>query len=78
MEEMYHLCMRHLNHRVRIHNCYGQCFEGVVVNVDRNNVYLQTPGGVRTLGKAHTSAWFGPSNDILTLSLFTLLAIALI
>jgi hypothetical protein len=74
MGEMYHLCMRHMNRKVRIHNCYGQCYEGVIVNVDSNNVYLQTSGGVRI------SAWFGfgPRNNILTLSLFTLLAIALI
>ncbi|MBP1993646.1 hypothetical protein [Paenibacillus eucommiae] len=73
MYEMYDLCMRHVNCRVRIHTCCG-CFEGVIESVDRNNVYLRTSGGVRT------SAWFGfgPRNDILTLSLFTLLAIALI
>jgi hypothetical protein len=78
MNEMYHLCMRHMNCRVRVHNCYGQCFEGVIVDVDRNNVYLRTSDGIRISGKAHISGWFGPSNDILTLSLFTLLAIALI
>ncbi|MFC6550586.1 hypothetical protein ACFQBN_28470 [Cohnella cellulosilytica] len=50
------------------------------MNVDRNNVYLRTSGGVRISG------WFGPGfgygpgfgGDILALSLFTLLAIALI
>ncbi|MNI15473.1 hypothetical protein D3C73_687710 [compost metagenome] len=72
MEEMYHLCLRHVNCRVRLHTRYGQYFDGVIVNVDENNVYLRTSGGVRI------SAWYGPGNDILTLSLFTLLAIALI
>ncbi|BBH24798.1 hypothetical protein Back11_61430 [Paenibacillus baekrokdamisoli] len=78
MDEIYHLCMRHMNRRVRVHTCFGEIHEGVIVNVDGNNVYLRTSGGVRTSGKVQTSAWFGPSNDILTLSLFTLLAIALI
>jgi hypothetical protein len=74
MYEMYNLCMRHVNCRVRLHTRYGQIYEGVIVDVDRENVYLRTSDGVRI------SAWygFGPNNDILTLSLFTLLAIALI
>ncbi len=82
MEEMYHLCRRHINCRVRLHTRCG-CYEGVIVNVDRDNVYLRTSGGVRISGKAQISGWFGPgfgfgSEEILTLSLFTLLAIALI
>lgn len=77
MNEMYYLSRKHMNRRVRIHNCYGQCFEGVICGVDNNNVYLRTSGRVRTSGKAQISQWwFG--DDILTLSLFTLLAIALI
>lgn len=72
MSEMYHHCHRHMNRRVRVHDYFGRSYEGVIVNVDCDNVYLQTSGGVRT------SAWFGPRNDILILSLFTLLAIALI
>ncbi|WP_256759741.1 hypothetical protein [Cohnella sp. WQ 127256] len=81
MEEMYHLCSSHLNRRVRIHTRCGECHEGVIVHVDNNNVYLRTSGGLRTSGKATVSGWgwgFGGANDILTLSLFTLLAIALI
>jgi len=56
----------------------------VIVNVDSENVYLRTSGGARISGKAQISGWFGPGfgpgygADILTLSLFTLLAIALI
>jgi hypothetical protein len=66
--------MKYMNCRVRVHTRCGDCYEGVIVNVDNNNVYLKTSGGVRT------SAWFGfgPRSDILALSLFTLLAIALI
>ncbi|BBI35149.1 hypothetical protein KCTCHS21_45480 [Cohnella abietis] len=73
--EMYHLCRKHINCRVRIHTCDGRCYEGVIVNVDDHHVFLRTSGGVRV------SAWgfgFGPRDEILTLSLFTLLAIALI
>ncbi|WP_239618659.1 hypothetical protein [Cohnella mopanensis] len=78
MEEMYHLCNKHMNRRVRLHTRCG-CYEGVIVGVDRENVYLRTSDGLRLSGKAHTSAWgFGGGGEILTLSLFTLLALALI
>lgn len=76
MNEMFHLSRRYMNRRVRIHDCYGRCHEGVIVGLDSNNVYLQSSGGVRTSGKAQISGWFG--SGILALSLFTLLAIALI
>lgn len=71
---MYHLCRSHLNRRVCVHTCHGEYYEGTIVNVDMDNVYLQTEDGLRL------SAWygFGPRNRILALSLFTLLAIALI
>jgi hypothetical protein len=82
MDEMYHLCRSHMNRKVRIHTRCGECYEGVIVNVDWDNVYLRTSGPVQTLGKAKTSAWlgygFGYGGEILTLSLFTLLALALI
>lgn len=70
MNEMYHFSRRNMNCRVRVHTHNGQCFEGVIENVDRNNLYLRTSDGVRI------SAWFGAG--LLTLSLFSLLAIALI
>ncbi|QJD84218.1 hypothetical protein [Cohnella herbarum] len=82
MDEMYHLCCSHMNRRVRIHTRCGECHEGVIVGVDWDHVYLRpSSGNVQTLGKAKTSAWFGGygyGGDILALSLFTLLAIALI
>lgn len=79
MEEMYHLCRQHLNRNVRVHTRCG-VYEGVIVNVDRENVYLRTSDGLRL------SAWSGPGygrgwgwgSGVLALSLFTLLAIALI
>lgn len=81
MDEMYHLCAGHLNRRVRIHTRCGEVHEGVIVHVDRDNVYLRTSDGVRTSGKATVSGWgwgWGAGGGILALSLFTLLAIALI
>ena len=70
-----------MNRNVRIHTCNG-CYEGVIVNVDAENVYLRPLGGARISGKAQTSAWFGYGygygGDILALSLFTLLALFLI
>lgn len=66
-----------MNKRVRVLTTDGQQHEGTIVNVDRNNVYLRTDGG-RTV---NTSAFYGnpyAANDILILSLFTLLAIALV
>ncbi|XID92984.1 hypothetical protein ACF3MZ_00140 [Paenibacillaceae bacterium WGS1546] len=97
MEDMYQLCMSHLNRTVRIHTHCGECYEGVIVGVDRENVYLRPLGGAwlagkkgKKSGKAKVSGWFGPGfgfggygygfggGGILALSLFTLLAIALI
>lgn len=76
--EAYSSCLHCMNRRVRIWTIDGNIHEGVITDVDRNNVYLRT--GPR--GDVQTSAFFGGfggfSNDILTLSLFTLLAIALI
>jgi small nuclear ribonucleoprotein (snRNP)-like protein len=40
--------MKYMNCRVRVHTRCGDCYEGVIVNVDNNNVYLKTSGGVRT------------------------------
>lgn len=75
--EAYYNCLRCKNRRVRILTCDGRQHVGVITDVDRNNVYLRPDRN----GSVHTSAFFGnpfAANDILTLSLFTLLAIALI
>lgn len=77
VEEAYYNCMRCKNRSVRILTRDGRVHEGVITGVDRNNVYLRTG----QQGNVHTSAFFGSPfivNPILTLSLFTLLAIALI
>lgn len=86
MEEAYYNCMRLKNRKVRIMTRDMKHYRGTIVDVDYNNVYLRPEGG----GPVQTSAFYpgpygpggyGPGwygNDILTLSLFTLLAIALI
>jgi small nuclear ribonucleoprotein (snRNP)-like protein len=87
MHEIYHTCNSCLNRKVSIHTVYGQWYEGVIVGVDQQNVYLDTSGttsyGEATISKkkAKTSAFgfgFGGRQTILTLALFDLLAIALI
>ncbi|WP_379126880.1 hypothetical protein [Paenibacillus sp. sgz500958] len=78
--EAYYNCLRCKNKKVRIMTVDGRQYEGVIVDVDQNNVYLRTG----SKGNVKTSAFypgFYPgyyANPILTLSLFTLLAIALI
>lgn len=74
--DAYYNCLRCMNKKVRILTVHGQQYEGVITNVDANNVYLRTEGN----GPIKTSAFYpyGYGNQILTLSLFTLLAIALI
>ena len=74
--EAYYNCLRCKDRRVRILTRDGRQHEGVITDVDRYNVYLRTDNG-----SVHTSAFWGnpfAANQILTLSLFTLLAIALI
>ncbi|MDB5054417.1 MAG: cellobiose phosphorylase [Bacilli bacterium] len=87
MYEEYHACNSCLNRKVSVHTVYGQRHEGVIVDVDQQNVYLDTSGttsyGQATISnkKAKTSALgfgFGGRQSILTLALFDLLAIALI
>ncbi|ASA26353.1 hypothetical protein [Paenibacillus donghaensis] len=76
--EAYYNCLSCKNKKVRILTIHGQQYEGVVMDVDRNNVYLRT----EQRGTVNTSGYYpygNPyANQILTLSLFTLLAIALI
>lgn len=75
--EAYYNCLQCMNRRVRILTRDGKQHEGVIVNVDRHNVYLKTDDR----GTVKTSAFYPygyGGGAILTLSLFTLLAIALI
>lgn len=77
MDEWYQVCRRHMNRRVRVHTRNG-VFEGTIVNVDRENLYLRTSGDLRISGWYGPGYGFGYGFDVLALSLFTLLAIALI
>ncbi|WP_025685334.1 hypothetical protein [Paenibacillus maysiensis] len=77
--DAYYNCLSCMNKRVRVLTMDGQQHEGTIVKVDRNNVYLKRESN----GRVQTSAFYpgygyGYGNQILTLSLFTLLAIALI
>lgn len=72
IHEHYHTCKKYINKRVRIMTNGGASYEGRIVKVDRNRVYLQTsPNGSN---KATVS--FLPF--ILPLVLFDLLVIVLI
>ncbi|MFD3259138.1 LSm family protein [Paenibacillus lentus] len=74
--EAYYNCLRCKNKRVRILTRDGRQYTGTIMDVDYNNVYLRPDAR----GVVKTSAFYPGfyGNDILTLSLFTLLAIALI
>ncbi|KJD43469.1 hypothetical protein [Paenibacillus terrae] len=75
--DAYYNCLGCMNRQVRVLTMDGQQHEGTIVKVDRNNVYLKKESN----GRVQTSAFYpgyGYGNQILTLSLFTLLAIALI
>ncbi|GAA0136348.1 hypothetical protein YSY43_31890 [Paenibacillus sp. YSY-4.3] len=76
MVETYYTCLHCKDKRVRILTTGGQWYTGTITNVDYQNVYLRPDarGVVRT--SAFRPGFYG--NQILTLSLFTLLAIALI
>lgn len=74
--EAYYNCLRCMNKKVRILTIDRKEYRGTIVKVDHQHVYLRPEanyGAVRTSG-------FYPyyNNEIITLSLFTLLAIALI
>lgn len=75
--EAYHTCLQCMNQRVRLLTTDGRTFEGVITNVDRRNVYLKPDpsGRVRT---SQFGFFWGFNDDIVTLSLFTLLALFLI
>ncbi|MGG0822803.1 hypothetical protein ABE099_07970 [Paenibacillus turicensis] len=77
--EAYYTCCRYKNRKVRLFTSQGQRYEGVIMDVDRNNVYLKPIGR----GEVKSSGFYpnyynNYNNEILTLSLFTLLAIVLI
>ncbi|WP_330163508.1 hypothetical protein [Paenibacillus woosongensis] len=76
MVEAYYTCLHCKDKRVRILTTDGQQYTGTITNVDYRNVYLRPDAR----GVVKTSAFYPGfiGNEILTLSLFTLLAIVLI
>ncbi|KAA9004274.1 hypothetical protein F4V43_12650 [Paenibacillus spiritus] len=76
--DAYYNCMQLKNRRVKILTHDGQQYQGVIVNVDQQNVYLR-PDQKSASTSAFTPYGYGYAyNPLITLSLFTLLAIALI
>ncbi|MBY9078530.1 hypothetical protein KIH86_01060 [Paenibacillus sp. HN-1] len=72
-------CLRCKGQRVRVMTRDGRQYTGVVKDVDYNNLYLQTDrGDVNTSAFYPYGYSYGAASTVLTLSLFTLLAIALI
>jgi len=74
--EAYYNCLRCKNRRVRILTVDRQHYVGTIVDVDYNNVYLRVDNDRQVTTSAFYSGTSGA--DIITLSLFVLLAIALI
>ncbi|MBA9085794.1 hypothetical protein FHR92_002261 [Fontibacillus solani] len=76
--EAYYNCMRLKNRNVRILTRDGSHYKGTIVDVDHNYVYLRPMSRGNVQASAFFPSPYSAANDILTLSLFTLLAIALI
>jgi small nuclear ribonucleoprotein (snRNP)-like protein len=77
VNELYSYRHRFINQRVRVHTIYGHTYEGTLVNVDSNYIYLDRSAstGYISSKKVKVKAFVNP---ILTLALFDVLAIALI
>ncbi|WP_018757756.1 hypothetical protein [Paenibacillus terrigena] len=76
--EAYYGCLRCVNRRVRLLTSDGIWHEGTIEKVDRNHVHLRTERRKDACTSGFGFGGFGFGDEILTLSLFTLLAIALI
>jgi len=82
-EHAFRICKMHMNRPVRVQTRSGHLYEGTIVNVDENFVYLRvgrgyagSPGDTR--GFFYPPGYYSPSDQILTLALFDLLAITLL
>ncbi|MCR8641859.1 hypothetical protein NV379_04225 [Paenibacillus sp. N1-5-1-14] len=85
VSQAFTLCNQFHGHNVRIHTNDGLIHVGTIVRVDQNHVFVRTFGENGCGGRAHVkgekaqiSGFWGWNNAIIPLSLFTLLAIALI
>lgn len=74
MRNYYNQCQRYMNKDVQIRTRQGT-YEGTIVDLDHNKVYLKVNSGHRDPNRAYTS-WFAPL--IIPLVLFDLLAIVLL
>ncbi|SEC48242.1 hypothetical protein [Paenibacillus sp. GP183] len=77
MDELYYQCQSCLNQRVRVYMSSGQEYEGVLVNVDYEHLYLETDAFISSKQVTTKAFGFG-GRFITTLVLFDLLAIALL
>ncbi|WP_028548593.1 hypothetical protein [Paenibacillus sp. UNC451MF] len=69
----YRICKQYMQQNVRITTVQGITYEGTIVNVDHQNVYIQA---LRPTGRNKASISFFPF--VLPLVLFDLLVIALL
>jgi small nuclear ribonucleoprotein (snRNP)-like protein len=76
MDEIFHTCRNYMNRRVRVHMISGEIYEGTVVNVDPNYLYLDRASASISKKKVKVKGFVNPA--ITTLVLFDLLAIALL
>ncbi|MDP5275741.1 hypothetical protein [Chengkuizengella axinellae] len=74
----YHIAMQHMNKPVRIQTIHGQIFEGTIVNVDQENLYLRVSNPNQQYYPQHNYRFFFGGGGILVLSLFLLLVIVLL
>ncbi|WP_442603838.1 hypothetical protein [Paenibacillus sp. KN14-4R] len=90
VSQAFGLCNQFHGRNVRIHTNDGRIHEGMIVRVDQDHVFIRPFGGngcgcggrahIRGEQQAHISGFgfWGWNSAIVPLSLFTLLAIALI
>lgn len=76
--DAYYNCLQCMNRKVRILTTDGKVHVGKIVKVDRERVYLETEQGGPVRTSAFSPYGWGYRRVIIPLSLFTLLAIALI
>ncbi|WP_239617305.1 hypothetical protein [Cohnella mopanensis] len=78
MEDLLPICQRCLNQRVRVSTADGRVHEGVLVNFDRDNIYMDTSAAFISSKARIKGFGFGFGGAILALALFDILAIALV
>lgn len=77
-QHIHGICKKHMHRPVRVHTTHGQTFEGHIVHVDDNMLYLKPlPGHVRGFYNPIAQQQYA-NNVILPLVLFNLLTIALL